>query len=305
MSSGNLYIALLYRQKIKNSGGNDIKFRTGKNQNLLVLVLIAVVATILIYRTAFNSPIPGFDEEALKNSGTQEAHSVNVSDSVFQPSEAIEHTWELQKEPKYGSEHPLYFCVVLGNEGTKSMLGIVDESDGTGTGYDTAYIDENMNGDLTDEAVKKFSQVERGSRAGELEPSIKFEGPFKAGQKATYTLNIYSLTRKNYSRQPGNDYYFHWYLDTGGWNYFFINGKMKFFSNAADAMNSKAVRLGGPCQWNINSGIKDGKPVISAGLKDGNGCTLRILRGAGDSKSPKLSLIKDGKVMAEENMKFG
>ena len=293
-----------------------MKFHTGKNQMLWVLVLIAVAAAIIIFRTGFLRPVPGFDEEALNDtSGRQEAErkanqsepagSVNTQDSVFQPSQAIEHTWELQKEPQYGSDQPLYFCVVLGNEGMKSMLGIVDESGGTGTGYDVAYIDENMNGDLTDETAKKFSRYERGSRAGEMQPRIEFEGPFKGEEKAKYTLDIYSLTRKNYSRRPGNDYYFHWYLDTGGWNYFFINGKMKLFSNAADAMKSKPVRLGGQCQWNISSGMKSGKPVISAGLKDGNGCTLRILSGAGDRKSPKLTLIRDGKVRAEENMKFG
>ncbi len=295
-----------------------MKFHTGKNHILWVLVLIAVLASILIYRTGFLRPVPGFNEDAIRsldNSRQQEADtgqnqaepasSGNVSDSVFQPSQAIEHTWELQKEPRYGSQQPLYFCVVLGKEGTKSMLGIVDESGGTGTGYDVAYIDENMNGDLTDETAKKFSRYERGSRAGELEPRFEFTGPFKGEEKAKYTLYIYSLTRKNYRRLPGNDYYFHWYLDTKGWHYFFINGKMKLFSDAADAMKSKPVRLGGQCQWNISSGLKNGNQVISAGLKDGNGCTLRILSGAGDRKSPKLTLIRDGKVRAEENMKFG
>jgi len=158
---------------------------------------------------------------------------------------------------------------------------------------------------MTDDAAKKFSRYERGSRAGELQPRFEFTGPFKGEERAKYTLYIYSLTRKTYSRLPGNEYYFHWILDTGGWNYFFINGKMKFFSNAADAMKSKAVRLGGQCQWNISTGLKSGKPVISAGLKDENGCTLRILSGAGGRKSPRLTLMQDGKVRAEENMKFG
>jgi hypothetical protein len=138
-----------------------------------------------------------------------------------------------------------------------------------------------------------------------LEPRFEFEGPFEGVEKTKYSLYLYSLTRRNYSRGPGNDYSFHWTLDTGGWHYFFINGKMKFFSNAADAMKGVPVRLGGQCQWNISSGVKNGNPVISAGLKDENGCTLRILRGAGDRKSPRLTLIHDGKVRAEEKMKFG
>jgi hypothetical protein len=293
-----------------------MKFQKGNNQILWALVLIAVLAAILIYRKGYHRPVPGFDEEAIKSvSSRQETEtkqnkaeqttSVNPPESLFQPSQAVDHSWELQKEPRYGSEHPLYFCVVLGEDGKKSMLGIVDESGGTGTGYDVAYIDENMNGDLTDETAKKFSRYERGSRAGELQPRFEFSGPFKGEERARYTLYLYSLTRKNYRRSPGNEYFFHWTLDTRGWNYFFINGKIKLFSNAADAMKSNPVRLGGQCKWLINSGMKDGKPVISAGLKDENGCTLRILRGAGDRKSPSLTLIHNGKVRAEEKMKFG
>ncbi|MCP4609331.1 MAG: hypothetical protein GY845_11520 [Planctomycetes bacterium] len=292
-----------------------MKFQKGNNQILWALVLIAVLAAILIYRTGFHRPVPGFDEEKMKSLGLQETEagkkkaepssSVNTSESIFQPSQAVEHTWELQKEPRYGSENPLYFCVALGEDDKKSMLGVVDESGGTGAGYDVAYVDENMNGDLKDEAVKQFPRRKRGSRAGELEPRFEFTGPFKGEEKARYTLYIYSLTRKTYNRPPGNDYYFHWYLDIKGWNYFFINGRMALFSNAADAMKSEPVRLGGQCKWEIGSGLKDGRPVISAGLKDGNGCTLRILSGAGGRKSPRLTLIRDGKVRAEENMKFG
>lgn len=295
-----------------------MKFHTGNNQLLWALVLIAVLAAILIYGIGFLRPVPGFDEEALRsleNSGRQEAErktnqaepagSMNSPESVFEPSQAIEHTWELQKEPRYGSENPLYFCAVFGEDGKKSMLGVIDESGGTGAGYDAAYIDENMNGDLTDEAAKKFSRYERGSRAGELQPRLEFLGPFKGEGSAKYTLEIYSLTRKTYSRLPGNEHSLLWFLDIKDWNYFFINGRMKLFSNAADAMKGKPVRLGGQCKWKISSGTKDGTAMVSAGLKDGNGCTLRILSGAGDRISPRLTLIQNGKVRAEEKMKFG
>jgi hypothetical protein len=300
------YTLLCFSWKnIGNSGDSDMKFQTGKIQFLWALVFIVVLASILIFRTAFLHPVPEFDESKMKANQAEPSGSVNTGESVFQSSEPVEHTWELQKEPRYGSEQPLYFCVVFGEDGKQSMLGIVDESGGTGTGYDAAYIDENMNGDLTDEVVKKFPRYERGSRAGELDPRFEFFGPFKGEERAKYTLYIYSLARKNYNRGPGNDYSFHWFLNTRGWHYFFINGRMKFFSNAADAMKSNPVRLGSQCEWQISSGIKDGKPVISAGLKDGNGCTLRTLSGAGGRKSPKFTLIRDGKVRAEENMKFG
>ena len=222
-----------------------MKFHRGKNQILWAFVLIVALVGILIYRTGFHRPVSGFDEAKMKANKAEPSASMNTLELVLQPSVPIEHTWELQKEPQYGSEKPLYFCVVLGEDGKKSMLGAVDESGGTDTGYDVAYIDENMNGDLTDEGVRKFSRYERGSRAGEMQPQFEFSGPFKGEEKARYTLDIYSLTRKNFTRRPGNEYYFHWLLDTRSWHYFFINGRMKLFSNAADAMKDKPVRLGG------------------------------------------------------------
>jgi hypothetical protein len=90
-----------------------------------------------------------------------------------------------------------------------------------------------------------------------------------------------------------------------GWVYFFINGRMKLFSNAADALEGKPVRLGGPCRWEISSRSQAGKPMISAGLKDENGCTLRIVRRAGETVSPTLTLVQNGQAKANEQMKFG
>ena len=284
-----------------------MKVLQDKNRIFWVLMLIAVVVAIVIYRMGFLFSVPGFNEEAeTKQNQSEPAASVNSPESVFQPSHAADLRGGLSKEPRYGSEHPLYFRVVFGEEGNNSMLGVVDESRGTGAGYDVAYVDENMNGDLTDDAAREFPRRERGSRAGELEPRFEFKGPFKGEENAKYTLNIYSLAQKTRRSTQGNDYYFFWYLNIKEWNYFFINGKMTLFSNAADALKGKPVRLGGQCQWEISSGTKDGKAMVSAGLKDGNGSTLRsVVRRASKSISPTLTLIQDGKVRTEEKMKFG
>jgi len=185
------------------------------------------------------------------------------------------------------------------------MLGVIDESGGTDAGYDIAYVDENMNGDLTDDSARKFAKVESGSRAGELSPRFEFDGPFESEGRAKYTLNIYSLAPRYRRNIQGNEYHFFWYLDVKEWNYFFINGKMKLFSNAADALKDTPVCLGSECKWEISSRIQNSKSLVSAGLKDINGCTLRIVRQAGKTVSPTLTLIKDGKVETEEKMKFG
>jgi hypothetical protein len=217
------------------------------------------------------------------------------------------------KEPKYGSKRPLYFRVVFGKEGKPSMLGVIDESGGTGTGYDTAYVDENMDNDLTNEDPKKFPvrtqrvRLQTGAVSSRSipDPRFDFKGPLGEKGSADYTLNIYSLRYQNRAATPTNKYYFFWYLRAQDWNYFLINGQMPLYSTAADALKGEPVRLGGPCKWEINSQMRDKNVLVSAGLKDENGSTLRSLAGPSGPLSPELTLLEDGKTVKQEKMTFG
>jgi hypothetical protein len=288
-----------------------MKSRKGKNQVFLLFILIAVVAVIAVYRIGFHSPVPGFDEEKLKsiqnNDSQQEKPSATVSslESEFQASPSNDLKQIPPKQPTKDLRSPKYFRVVFGKDATGSMLGVIKESAGTGDGYNVAYMDENMNGDLTDEVEKRFPQYKSGSRAGQLDPRFEFQGPFKTGVKAKYTLYLYSINHQFSSRIPENDCTLLWFLDAGQWHYFFINGRMSFYSSADDALKGKPVHLASQCQWDISTRIRSGNAVVSAGLKDKNGCTLRSVSRAGDRLSPTLTLTKDEKVVMEEKMKFG
>jgi hypothetical protein len=278
-----------------------------KNYILWLTILLVIVAVIAINRIGFHKPVPGFNQKAVQ-SLQQEIEPVtpfNQQDLIFEPTTAADFKRDSIKESKYGSKNPLYFRVLFGKEGTNPMLGVVDESEGTGDGYDVFYIDENMNGDLTDDTARKFPRRERGSRAGELDPKFEFWGPFDGQEKVKYAINIYSLASRYSKSVKGNEYYFFSYLDINEWHYFFINGKMKLYSSVDEAMKGTPVVLGGECKWQISSRTQEGKSLISAGLKDRNGCTLRLVRRNGQMVSPTLSLLKDGKVEAEEKMKFG
>jgi hypothetical protein len=54
------------------------------------------------------------------------------------------------KEPSYGSASPAYRFLAFGPEGKSVIAAVADESKGTGTGYDTLYVDLNANHDLTE-----------------------------------------------------------------------------------------------------------------------------------------------------------
>jgi hypothetical protein len=298
-----------------------MKAQKGRIQALWLLVLFAIVAAIAFYRIGFRRPVPAFDEKAaqsLKDQKLQEVQTQPKEESPPAPKEEpsagpqesapqVPQTADLKpeqvKDRQYSSENPLYFRVVFGEQGDHSTLGVIDESGGTGAGYDIVYVDENRNGDLTDDAAKKLAKYERGSRAGQINPTFKFCGPLGEKAAATYSLNIYSLTQQDRAG-PGVKYFF-WSLGTGDWNYFFINGKVTLFSSAADALTGPPVRLAGQCKWEIRARNQNGKRTISAGLKDENGCTLRIVSKAGKTLSPKLTLLQDGKTKMEKDMTFG
>ena len=278
-----------------------------KDRIMWLVVLIAIIAGIVIYRIGFHRPVPGFNRQAVQSllQEKEPAEPFSQEDLIFKPTTAADFKRDSVKELRYDSKNPLYFRVLFGKEAAITMLGVVDESQGTGAGYDVAFIDENMNGDLTDDTAKKFSRCESGSRTGELEPKFEFEGPFVGEDNVKYTLNISSLGRINSDYAKRNGYHFHWYLNTNEWFYFFINGKMKLYPTLDEALKGTPILLGGECRWQISSRIQDGKPLISAGLKDRNGCTLRVVTQNGQMLSPALTLIKDGKTKLGEKMKFG
>jgi len=272
-------------------GDNKMKANQSKNVMQWLLVVFVVGGAVLLWRNTQTSPRPEGPE-------TEQQAETEPELSKADPDQAP------AQDPKTGANDPLYFRMVFGAEGTNSMLGKL-ECSGADTGYDRAYVDENNNGDLTDDIAKTLPRYQRGSRSGQLDPRFDFTGPFKDGETAKYTLNIYELTRKDSEDKGVGDYYYFWYLDTDKWHYFFINGKMRLSASMAEAQEGPPVRLGGSCKWEITSTRRDGQAMVSAGIKDENGCTLRILSQSGKDLAPRLSLIKDGKVAAEQAMEFG
>jgi len=79
----------------------------------------------------------------------------------------------LKKAPAFKSEKARYTIWVLGEGRDAAMVMVWDESAGTGSGYDTLYIDRNFNGDLTEEGemMRKPVPAQTGKRA----PMVAFD----------------------------------------------------------------------------------------------------------------------------------
>ena len=73
------------------------------------------------------------------------------------------------KEPDFVSDKPVWFALALGNGKDRFIAGALDESKGTGKGYDTLYLDSNNNGDLTNAAVKNFKTASQSARNSNIE----------------------------------------------------------------------------------------------------------------------------------------
>jgi hypothetical protein len=110
----------------------------------------------------------------------------------------------LDKEPKAASDNPLYGQ--LGEATTNRFLFRLDESKGTGKGYDRLIVDLNQNRDLTDDPVVSLApesvqpKVLSGSVQklfGPIEPSAKTGEKARAAYYAEmYLYNLRALTNR-------------------------------------------------------------------------------------------------------------
>ncbi len=82
------------------------------------------------------------------------------------------------KEPPYRSQKPLYAFMVLDEEYAKVLELVLDESEGTGKGYDTLYADFNLNGNLTDDEVLKGTMRKSESILSCRFPAIESGVPY-------------------------------------------------------------------------------------------------------------------------------
>jgi hypothetical protein len=209
------------------------------------------------------------------------------------------------KEPAYRSEHPLYFRIAFGSSQERSMLCVLDEGEGAGTGYSTVYVDESMNNDLTSAAPKKFPLVMEPSRLSPWEPKFSFVGPLDEKEKAEYTLDLDALANEKGAPAAGRVCDFRWSVKAAEWNYSFIFAKLRLCGSAADALRDKPTVLGGKWAWEIESRSERGKVFVSAALNDESGNRLSDLTGTSGRISPMLTLFKDRQKVFEQKMEFG
>jgi hypothetical protein len=107
----------------------------------------------------------------------------------------------LAKEPEYKSDKPVYLTLELGNAKDRFVTGVLDESGGTGTGYETLILDANHNHDLTDDTPMKASPGKQRNprelmlRFGPLPVTVRYHDGTERALKVSLSLRGYRYSR--------------------------------------------------------------------------------------------------------------
>ena len=122
--------------------------------------------------------------------GAHAAEPKVVFKQVTEPTACDDYSWvprTLAKAPQFKSDNVRYNIWVLG-DGKKSVMTMAwDESGGTGTGYDTLYVDRNFNLDLTEDG-EKLTLIKRDKDPKHAYPPL--EGIKEADGDKTFNFKL-------------------------------------------------------------------------------------------------------------------
>jgi len=141
--------------------------------------------------------------------------NVYVQGQYVQPRTRSEE--RLSAEPRYRSKVPLYAAVRFGKEGDTRYTIVLDESRGTGRGYDILYVDRNNNEDLTDDPRIMGRVTQRGQTMGNFGP---VEVMIDYGDRTApyyFSMEYYKFGEQRIQRSMGEVQNFQLTLRTAGY----------------------------------------------------------------------------------------
>jgi len=189
------------------------------------------------------------------------------------------------------SSNARWFRLVVGGEKPRTIVGFVDESRGTGKGYNRFVIDWDGNG--TPEAIFAFPPA-RDWETGKFVPSPTLK--LRMGE-TRLGLELYGLAFPEEGEGGERRVWMNWTVREGAFSARFINGQGRLYPSADAAERGTPIHLGPPFRFDVNSTTRGPEALISVGLKDANDATLRV---AGNETERKISV----RLTAGENVKL-
>ncbi len=185
------------------------------------------------------------------------------------------------------SDNAVYLRLLVGIGKPMLVTGYLDETKGTGKGYDAAFLD--LDGDGKFETRQDFGTYTLPTNGEERpDPKIRIQH-----EDCDWVLDL------RYSRFTPVDGVaqasIRWTVTRGEEFYaWFINGRVKFHTDPEAAAAAEPIRMGPPFTFKIGTRTEGRQGLVSVGLMDMNGCTLRLARQDGQVVSPTLKLFQDG-----------
>ncbi|MBN2415721.1 hypothetical protein JXO52_07755 [bacterium] len=211
------------------------------------------------------------------------------------------------------SNKPLWFRVAFAAEPGRTILGVLDEGGGTGSGYSLVYLDLDRDGDPLNDPIQTFEETPGRNREIMGPFMIKFDlrGPVRKDLVGEYSIDLSLMHFYRQRGGAGSGDYLTWRLTAAGWRYLWVSGTIGLYDSAAEANRHDPVLLGSDSAWKITADrVRDGVK-FSAGLYDANGCILRIvysgdqLLDAGQVRKPEFRLMKGRETVLTQSMEFG
>jgi hypothetical protein len=196
------------------------------------------------------------------------------------------------------SRRARHFRLEVGVGDIRTVHGWIDESGGTGKGYDRLALD--LDGDGRADVTSAFEPTDPESDTWTT-PTISFRH-----EHATWTLD-FNDDRFDPGEDPveGPETWFSWSVWRGDRFALFVNGPMGLHTSAAAARRAKAARLGPPFHLECGVGTRGPTVMLSAALRDSNGCTLRVASEGTREAKIHATLLDADRVVLRRTMEYG
>lgn len=211
------------------------------------------------------------------------------------------------------SDKPLWFRVAFAADPNRSILGVLDEGGGTGSGYSLVYLDLNRDGDPLNDTPQTFEETPVQSREimGPFMIKFGFRGPVHGDLEGEYCIDLSLMHFYKQRGGAGAGKFLTWRLTADDWKYLWVSGTIGLYGSAAEANRHDPVLLGSDSAWKISADRARGGVKFSAGLYDANGCILRAVysRSVPDqaqvAMEPEFMLMKGRERVLTQGMEFG
>jgi hypothetical protein len=204
------------------------------------------------------------------------------------------------------SSNAKYFGLLIGPEPGRLVVGFLDESKGTGRGFDLAVLD--LDGDGRPEtrhglAIHKYD-----------DDWINYKFEFVVDE-VEYTLDLddlapgrlqivsvrWTISWAERTVIPINGMTIQW----GHWTVLFVNGGVVLADSPLAAAFMPRIRLGPPFRYEFSMGLRGPDPVLNVALLDVQGLTMRFAYDESKEVPIALTLRRGKEVVLEATSDYG